>query len=922
MAHNKAKLIEAAQKYLQQGKIAQAVIEYQHILKQEPRDQVILMTVGDLLVRQGETFQALEFFERLAQLFINDGFTTKAIAIYKKIAKLAPEETKPLERLAELYVQQGVMSEARPLYLQMAEAHLKAGRQQQGAALLRRLLEAEPDNLRVQIRMAELCVAMGQPGEAVEAYRGAGQRLLEHGDHAEALRLVGRALELEPRHASTLLLKARTLVASGKRTEAIALLVSFPDIEDGGAGADLLIAEYLAGGAFDPAIALSEKIFARNPKHHRPAHTVVDALLEAGSLEPALKLLGHIRAAMTESDHEALERSLDRAAEKMPDRYEPLEWLIELFGRNNDSFRMPDVLARLAQAAERAGDLERARLAYEQLLERSPEDEATRRRYVQLRARMGLEPMAEVQPFVKMTSAEAAPPPPPPSADPPLDDETQRFVAQALTDVDLFSSYGLTQKAIELLEEVRVRAPSHAPILERLLDLNLGAGEERRTADLAAQLEQLWLGRGDRGRAERYTELRRRFAKAADASPDALAPARAERVASDDREERNAANEIAKPAAPAEFSVPLVEAEAEIAAIEPPHPEFEVRSAPVKTFKESDDLENVAVHEVDLSEEWAALSHQIEKTSDTGPAAPAEPEMQDVPAIAAADASPVPVGLAPASAHKDARQEPAAIDDSFELEAPADADEELSSERILSEFATGFDDVAALLVGDTKPAQVSHASPVSVPLPVAAASAQPAVPVRVVPAVPIAAAPVSVPPVAAPKSKPHSTPSSTPAAPPRAPVESSDHLHEVFEEFRAELGEIDTADEDIETHYNLGVAYREMGLLEEAISEFQKVAKASDRDQAFRYALQCCTLLGLSFMEKGQPAIAAVWYQRALRIPDLDRETQLALHYDLGVSLDLAGDAAAAQKSFAEVYATNIDYRDVAERLAAIDKAR
>jgi len=218
------------------------------------------------------------------------------------------------------------------------------------------------------------------------------------------------------------------------------------------------------------------------------------------------------------------------------------------------------------------------------------------------------------------------------------------------------------------------------------------------------------------------------------------------------------------------------------------------------------------------------------------------------------------------------------------------------------------DDVAALLVGDTKPAQVSHASPVSVPLPVAVA--------------PIAAAPVSVPPISAPKFKSDSKSNSAAAAPPRAPVESSDHLHEVFEEFRAELGEIDTADEDIETHYNLGVAYREMGLLEEAISEFQKVAKASDRDQAFRYALQCCTLLGLSFMEKGQPAIAAVWYQRALRIPDLDRETQLALHYDLGVSLDLAGDAAAAQKSFAEVYATNIDYRDVAERLAAIDKAR
>ena len=79
-------------------------------------------------------------------------------------------------------------------------------------------------------------------------------------------------------------------------------------------------------------------------------------------------------------------------------------------------------------------------------------------------------------------------------------------------------------------------------------------------------------------------------------------------------------------------------------------------------------------------------------------------------------------------------------------------------------------------------------------------------------------------------------------------------LKEVFEEFRAELGEMGAEDEDLETHYNLGIAFREMGLLEEAIGEFQKVAKANDRGKAFRYAMQCCTLLGLAFMEKGQPA--------------------------------------------------------------------
>jgi tetratricopeptide (TPR) repeat protein len=113
-----------------------------------------------------------------------------------------------------------------------------------------------------------------------------------------------------------------------------------------------------------------------------------------------------------------------------------------------------------------------------------------------------------------------------------------------------------------------------------------------------------------------------------------------------------------------------------------------------------------------------------------------------------------------------------------------------------------------------------------------------------------------------------------------------------------------------------------MGLLEEAISEFQKVASSADKGPAFRYAMQCSTLLGLAFMEKGQPAIAAIWYERALKTPGLDQESILALRYDLGVAQELAGDNHAAYASFSQVYAMNIDYRDVSERIALLGKAR
>src|ERR1700756_735915 len=227
MAYNKSRYVEAAQKLLNQGKVAQAIAEYQQILKYEPRDQVTLMTIGELYIRQGETFQAIEYFERLAQLFVSDGFLTKAIAVYKRISKLAPEEVRPLEKLADLYVQQGVMSEARPLFLQLAELHLKTGKQPEAIALLKKLLLAEPDNLRIQIRLADLYQAMGKPNEAVETYVSAAKRGLARGDHAESDKQSDKALKLDSANAPALIVKARSASPQGRFADAADFLKNF-----------------------------------------------------------------------------------------------------------------------------------------------------------------------------------------------------------------------------------------------------------------------------------------------------------------------------------------------------------------------------------------------------------------------------------------------------------------------------------------------------------------------------------------------------------------------------------------------------------------------------------------------------------------------------------------------------------------------
>jgi len=60
------------------------------------------------------------------------------------------------------------------------------------------------------------------------------------------------------------------------------------------------------------------------------------------------------------------------------------------------------------------------------------------------------------------------------------------------------------------------------------------------------------------------------------------------------------------------------------------------------------------------------------------------------------------------------------------------------------------------------------------------------------------------------------------------------------------------------------------------------------------------------------------WYERALKLPNLDVETRTALHYELGSSFENAGNRPAALSNFLEVYGNNIDYRDVAERIKAL----
>src|SRR5450432_1677430 len=147
---NKQKVLSAAEKYVQQGKMQNAIVEYEKVIKNDPKDLTVTNTVGDLYSRLGDADKATECFKTVGEAYATQGFTVKAIAMYKKISKLKPSLEGVL-KLAELYTQQGLFNDARAQYLQVAEEFLRTGELDNAVRIYQKILEMDPENVNMRV---------------------------------------------------------------------------------------------------------------------------------------------------------------------------------------------------------------------------------------------------------------------------------------------------------------------------------------------------------------------------------------------------------------------------------------------------------------------------------------------------------------------------------------------------------------------------------------------------------------------------------------------------------------------------------------------------------------------------------------------------------------------------------------------------
>ena len=1042
---NKQKVLSAAEKFVQQGKLQNAIAEYDKVLKNDAKDLTVNNTIGDLYARLGDTPRAIECFKTVGDAYAAQGFTVKGIAMYKKITKLQPSMDASL-KLAELYTQQGLFNDARAQYLQVAEDFMKNGDLEQAVRLFQKVLEMDPENVPMRVKLAEVYVRLGKKKEAWEIFSAAAESLRSRGNLAAAEDILKRMLTLDPGNSYVLLLRGKAAVESDDPKHAIEYLEKAADLDSHPEGLRDLLKAYLQVGNLTKAAPIAEKLLTVH-NDSEGLFLQAEGCARLGQYHEALDVYTRHADRLLATDSTKLLSSLHAMITHVRDDSGALDELLLLLNKAGESTHINEVSELLAHSSVKDGNLARARDLYQMLATTEPQNQMHMQNYQQVVVLMeGAAPASGItaeEGAVIVEELEATAP----VIDQPYPDHVAIALRSAVTDADLFLSYNLPDKAIVPLLGALPHAPRDARLNQRLVALHTRFQRFTEAAVCCRTLESVYHDAGYPDEAVRYGELAARYEQTAEAAP---LPVTAPATASSGIVSHAIASPVVDPPAALPAPWPMAApapSDDEIAPAE--HPEFAVQEhvghSSADGHDPSSDLSSEWEHSLSVDEPAAAaeLSDTVVNESDTDADASSNPEIAETveevrfyldhfmtdqaragiekletltsdarildPLRAAIESSAQP----PAEPESEITEINADEINADEINAdePADFEVEMETQHG-SEIATSpglmsgyqhetddevHDEASAEIEAEpayTEPhyaepvhSEPVHAQPVHAeaaeltalvadleaslgdafpqaePPAVEPPAAQPpdsiklpgwpgakapkraAAPVRAAATTPepepepqpvahveIPVAPVTTPAVAASAGGAATAAATAPAmsyshAPVRPLGAGAQAMHpsgsvdlsEMFGELKQELEEeVAAGDDDPETHYNLGVAFREMGLLDEAIAELQKVCNAIDHGKAFSQPVQTYTWLAQCFLDKGVPDAAIRWYEKALSIPGLDEESRLAINYELGSACESAMDKPSALRHFTSVYGSNIDYRDVAERIQAL----
>jgi tetratricopeptide (TPR) repeat protein len=476
---DKAAAIRNAQKYLAKGQLDKAITEWESVASTFPEGNTFNY-LGDLYLKQGQKDKALVTYHKAAKVYMDEGFTLKALAIYKKVLNVNRNDPDALIALGELSEQKSITTDAIKYYLQAADVLSKDNKKPELMAVYNKIVRLAPSNLNLRLKIAEIFSKEGFTHEAANEYFMIGSMLLDAKKLDAAREYLMKSLEIRPSNRATLLALSRLSEEKGDLAQAENYV--HIAIERTGEEPELLLRNahiLLLRGQMDGAVAEIQKVVRNNPgniearrelaslyeqagqldKAWEQHRTIIDSLVDTGATDEAIAILSSFREFDPVSNGRRL-ATLFRLSGQEEAAVGELTALYEMYMAEGATDEALAVMKEAFEIQPYNSELKEKITALDasSALEEEPA----------LDASMSGMPSVELPGAAEGGLGEEVAAPARPRAG-----EDEKPVEVQLAEADTFLKFGLFGDARKVLEKLRISSPENVEVHVKLKDLYL-----------------------------------------------------------------------------------------------------------------------------------------------------------------------------------------------------------------------------------------------------------------------------------------------------------------------------------------------------------------------------------------------------------------------------------------------------------------
>ncbi len=824
-----------------------------------------------------------------AAKLVAKGAYDKAIKEYQKVLDADPRDVRVLQKMGELFQKKNDNVQAAAFFTRVAECYSGDGFFLKAVALYKQVLRLNPELVEVNLKLAELHQQLGLLTEAMAFFQTVVAHHEKRGDTRATFDTLKKMVDLDPENVSSRLKLAELYAREGMGGEA---LLEFRRAAD----------YFQKNGRADERLRVLERIAALEPDNVPLARDLARDYLSRGDAKRALA-------------------KLQLCFKVDPRDLETLKLLAEAFTALGHTSKTLSVFKEMAKLHAERNHIADARAAWARVEQLDPHDADL----MAWRAEGARGPIAHAGPI----PAAAAPPPPPP---PPLAASALRpeQVQKLLTETDVYVKYGLHEKALEHLRRIFSVDPENLGAHEKAYHIYQGAGQSAQASEQLLNVLRLFTRRLEGERAQPYLDTLLEEAPDHPEVPAFLAVLRPEGVSGDEGLEAVSSEEEAL--LPDEGEAPEPEGDLGLASAASGASEELVSEDAVLMSDEDEEGPAAAEDDEPLTptpgpppEEFRRTSVRVEQPGeDFGEAVPFfQPDAEEV--VAEEEQAPAePLGAYEAGVESPVELPPdEVVEEEVILLTPVETgpvSEELNEatffieQGLVEEAREILETVEVVRPGLPRTAallrQLEALEREGTPLPEAVKAQER--PPGIEP-IPIRTGSYNLAEELA-EELATNPPEEVVTGPSDGDFQYS--VDEVFSEFKKGLEKV-VNPADVDTHYDLGIAYKEMGLVDDAIAMFD-VARRGCAGR--RKELDCLTMIALLEGMRGHWDKAVDAYRQALASEHAEGPTLVALLYDLGAAYESAKAPGRALFQYLKVAELDPDHRDVQKLIARLSK--